>query len=152
MRVGTVPTNWDRLVVRQHELATTQTYDLNDDWKQQSAEAYPTSKLNIMDWPSMDSISDKQDETPTNEGDATANEGANAQADATLAGGNNNKVNEDNEAKPILALNPMIDLSTIGLRRSERVRKPAKRMNLMAMIKGSACFLPRHVDRQQQQQ
>ena len=45
----------------------------------------------------------------------------------------------------------MIDLSTIGLHRSERMRKPAKRMNLMAMIKGSTCFL-RYVDHQQQQQ
>jgi len=33
MRVGTVPMNWDRLVVRQHELAMTQAYDLNDEWK-----------------------------------------------------------------------------------------------------------------------
>jgi len=140
--------NWDRLVVRQHKLATTQTYDLNDEWKQQSAEAYPTSKLNIMDWPSMDSISNKQDKTPANEGDATANEGAKAQADATSAGGDTQQVDQDDEVEPVLTLNPMIDLSTIGLQRSERMRKPAKRMNLMAMIKGFTCFLTRHVDQQ----
>ena len=146
MRVGTVPMNWDRLVVRQHELAMTQAYDLNDEWKQQSAEAYPTSKLNIMDLPSMDSISNKQDTTPANKGDATANKGAKAQADATPGGSDNQQVDQDDEVEPILTLNPMIDLSTIGLWRSERMRKPTKRMNLMAMIKGSACFLTRYVD------
>ena len=61
--------------------------------------------------------------------------------DAILAGGNNQQVNQEDKAKPVLTLDPMIDLSTIGLQRSERMRKPAKRMNLMAMIKGSACFL-----------
>jgi len=94
----------------------------------------------------MDSISNKQDATPANEGDATANEGAKAQADATPEGSNNQQVDQDDEVEPILTLNPMIDLSTIGLWRSERMRQPIKRMNLTAMIKGSACFLSRHVD------
>ena len=51
--------------------------------------------LNQMDWLSKDSSSneqgeqDLQDAMPANEGDATANEGANAQADAISAAGDN---------------------------------------------------------------
>ena len=111
-----------------------------------------------MDWSSKDNNSNKQreqnlqDAAPAHEGDATANEGANAQANAISAAGDNQQVNQDDEATPVLTLDPMINLSTIGLWRSERMRKLAKRMHMTAMMKESAHFLTRYVDQQQQQQ
>ena len=169
MRIGKVPTNWDRLVEKQRELATTEQFTLQEEWRDQQADAYPQSALNIMQWTTEDEPISEQSRTRPNEGDAIANEGdmianesdviANegecspaTQPAAALTNDNNcelcNQQIGPTESPENLFLPPAIDLTTAGLRRSGRTPKPSQRMNLMAWLKGAACFLAQWMDQQ----
>jgi len=154
MRNRKVPTNWDRLVEKQRELVTTEPFMLQEEWKDQQANAYPQSALSIMQWTTedapMSNKESKQNRTRPNKGDAIANKGdaiANKSNAITNEGGcsqatqpaaastNDNNCEVCNrqirpmESSENLFLPPAIDLATAGLHRSGRTPKPSQRMN-----------------------
>jgi len=122
--------NWDVLAETQHELATTTAYKLLPEWEEQTAKVYP-SMLPLKDWPcKTDAAINKKKSEDTqamaepaqaNEGATKANEG---EVTLPMVPLNNNKDNDSQEKQhpdPRLMLLP-IDLSSTGLRRSERER------------------------------
>ena len=83
-----------------------------------------------------------------NEGATKANEG---EVTLPMVSLNNNKDNDSQEKQqpnPRLMLLP-IDLSSTGLRRSERERKTTQQMNLTATVRHTMCYLARWVDHQE---
>ena len=123
--------NWDKLVETQCELAMTMTYKLLPEWEEQTAEDYP-SMLPLKDWPCETNAAintEKSEDTQATAEPVQANEGATKanEGEVTLpmVPLNNNKDNDSQEKQqpgPSLMLSP-IDLSSMGLRRSERARK-----------------------------